>query len=208
MLNASSSKQSSHPPSHLVRCPDDDLRGHPSFRVTTAARGVAPYPTLWGRPSLLPPRRSTNMFTHPPEQVLAFSGCRYPHWFKVRARPTSELDVGVQAAAVRIWVKVKKRLAAQVEVWPIASATRHVIEAVDGPQRLDQFGVCHTAHVLDHRDTIGQWGTRPGTRAAVNGIVGAHRGPSLRRMKRLHNPPHIGGAGQVTPCPISSAFGY
>lgn len=124
-----------------------------------------------------PSRGATNMYAHPTEQVLPLGGCRCPDRLEVCGRPAAELDIGVQSAPVRIRVEVQKRLVPQVKVWARAMAARHVHEAVEGAQRLDEFRMCHPLLVLDlFGDPLGQWGAWSRTAVPVRGFVDAcHR---------------------------------
>lgn len=118
-----------------------------------------------------PSRGATNVSAHPTEQVLPLSRCRCPDRLEVCSRP-AELDIGVAATPVRIGVEVQKRFVPQVKVWARAVAARHVDEAIDGAQRLDEFHMCHPFLVLDlFGDPLGQWGAWSRTAVPVRGFV-------------------------------------
>jgi hypothetical protein len=50
------------------------------------------------------------MSAYTTEQVLPLGGCRCPDRLEVCSRPATELDIGIEAPAVWIDVKVQKRL--------------------------------------------------------------------------------------------------
>lgn len=112
------------------------------------------------------------MSAHPTDQVLPLGRCRCPDRLEVCGRPAAELDISVKATSVRIGVEMQKRFVPQVKVWASAVAARHVHEAVDGAQRLDEFHMCHPLLVLDlFGDPLGQWGAWSRTAVPVRGFV-------------------------------------
>jgi hypothetical protein len=104
-------------------------------------------------------RGATNVPAHTTQQFLSLRRCRCPDRLEVCSRPAAEPDIGVEPTSIWIGVKVQERLVTKVKVWAVAVATRHVHEAFDGAQRLEEFHMRHPSLVLNLiRDPVGQRG--------------------------------------------------
>jgi hypothetical protein len=117
-------------------------------------------------------RCASNLFAHTAEQVLSLGRRRCPNGLEVCQRPTAKLDIGVEATPVRRVMEMEEWLVPQMKVRAVALVTGDIHKPVNGPQRLDEFCVCHPSLVIAlSRDPLGEGWAWNRSAMPVRGLV-------------------------------------